>query len=1199
MASSFSSPDSNVQVTLYKPESHPTNAIRTNKYTWLNFLPLNLWEQFSQLGNFYFLVVAGLQCIKSISNTNGQPLTLIPLAFVIGVGMIKDIFEDWKRKQSDENQNNHAAERQEREEHFLIQFKDIRPGMLLRVKEGAPVPADCLLLASATEGHCFVETANLDGEANLKKKDSILKEGEWEPIRRGDVTLQLECEQPTVDLYSFQGFLKLKGEVRGVGINSLLLRGTSVQQTPWVLCMAVYVGHDTRALKNSRSARFKASNVDIILSRIVIKTFACQIMICSVLAMAGAIWATEYREKSWYLGPSASIGFGASIVSFIQRLGAWILNTNTLVPISLIVTLTGVKFIQGIFLGWDDRCGSGGRKAEVHTSQVIESFGQVTHVFSDKTGTLTKNLMEYKACSCAGKIYGLSEQAGPQIQAAHVTFKEQEFLADLSNEDKQEKMGNFLLCHALCHTVEASAGAFSPGPGEDAADVHRAPYSASSPDELALVCMARSVGVEFRKAAEGRSHLKITRKEPLLPLKAACGWTPSSESMLAVDFLALCDFDNDRKRMSVVVRYPNGKIILLVKGADTNVLPLCKRSTSQEIILCERHLLEFATQGLRTLCLAYAELEEERFLNWNALYEEAKAEISEERTRKVQGLAAQLEEESQLTLLGATAIEDRLQDEVPETIQRMRDAGIRVWVLTGDKVETAISIGNSCRLLTEDMDDRVILNTDGGELSEELKVVKLLSSPAMIISGAALATALEDESLRSLLFEAGQRCRTVLACRVSPKQKADVVQLVKSFEASSVTLSIGDGANDVSMIVTAHVGVGLSGKEGAQAAHASDVAISEFRLLSRLLFVHGREGYRRTCIVILYNFYKNMLLVFPTIIAAGWSASSGQGVFSPVLIQVYNVLYTQVPICLYGVTDKAAQDLEQLEKDPKGYAPCSLSGYILFAWAMAAACQAILILSIYPNDFVIRASSGGVELNDIGSSGDIRFIWVVMGVNLTLTQRQNSWFWWTWIAFPFGIVVLMVSLIATSAGAFSSPVTSGARGVFGAVFFTSNFLRFMLHTTCAMCLFLLVGEPFIRHSEKVHASAAGIWEWLFPVDRGVVLDTPVDIEQPARPDATAGSSEASSSHARPLLLEAREERRPSMSSFQGGHGYSFDKECVLEHTRRGSQGQLSFAVGRASLSGPSAAPATFSAHTLPGTEIEMAPSGAKRRSATG
>jgi phospholipid-transporting ATPase len=342
--------------------------------------------------------------------------------------------------------------------------------------------------------------------------------------------------------------------------------------------------------------------------------------------------------------------------------------------------------------------------------------------------------------------------------------------------------------------------------------------------------------------------------------------------------------------MSAVVRGPDGKIKLYCKGADTVILErLSENNPFVEPTLM--HLEEYATEGLRTLCVAMREIPEDEYARWSQLYDKASTTLVN-RSEELDRAAEMIEQD--MFLLGATAIEDKLQDGVPDTIHTLQEAGIKVWVLTGDRQETAINIGYSCKLLNEEMslivcneenhwDTKNFLEAKLKEISdvknrgEDLEVmiqvahfrlsfflftdlfcVCLLQPLALVIDGRALTFALEKD-IEKILFDLAVLCKAVVCCRVSPLQKALVVKLVKKY-THAILLAIGDGANDVSMIQAAHVGIGISGVEGLQAARSADFAISQFRFLKKLLLVHGAWSYQRLSKMIFYYFYKNVAL---------------------------------------------------------------------------------------------------------------------------------------------------------------------------------------------------------------------------------------------------------------------------------------------------------------------------------------------------
>jgi phospholipid-translocating ATPase len=387
------------------------------------------------------------------------------------------------------------------------------------------------------------------------------------------------------------------------------------------------------------------------------------------------------------------------------------------------------------------------------------------------------------------------------------------------------------------------------------------------------------------------------------------------------------EFNSTRKRMSAIIRMPDNKIILYCKGADSMIYSRLKRGEQSELRRSTaEHLEMFAREGLRTLCIAQKVLGEEEYQTWNREHEIAAAAITD-REDKLESVSDLIERD--LTLLGGTAIEDRLQEGVPDTIALLADAGIKLWVLTGDKVETAINIGFSCNLLNNDM-ELIVLKIEDEQISsaeeeldkhlasfnmtgsdEELVAAKKTHEPpapthAIVIDGDSLKLVL-DEQLRQKFLLLCKQCKSVLCCRVSPAQKAAVVSMVKS-GLDVMTLSVGDGANDVAMIQEADVGVGIAGEEGRQAVMSADYAIGQFRFLQRLVLVHGRWSYRRLGETIANFFYKNIVWTFTIFWYQIFCNFDMTYLYDYTYILLFNLAFTSLPVIFMGVLDQDVSD---------------------------------------------------------------------------------------------------------------------------------------------------------------------------------------------------------------------------------------------------------------------------------------------------
>ncbi|XP_036854505.2 phospholipid-transporting ATPase VD isoform X4 [Manis javanica] len=456
-------------------------------------------------------------------------------------------------------------------------------------------------------------------------------------------------------------------------------------------------------------------------------------------------------------------------------------------------------------------------------------------------------------------------------------------------------------------------------------------YEAESPDEAALVYAARAY----------RCTLQSRTPEQVIVDFAALG-------PLTFQLLHILPFDSVRKRMSVVVRHPlSNQVVVYTKGADSVIMELLSVASpdgaslgNQETMIrgrTQKHLDEYAERGLRTLCIAKRVMSDTEYTEWLRNHFLAETSID---NREDLLLESAMRLENKLTLLGATGIEDRLQEGVPESIEALHEAGIKIWMLTGDKQETAVNIAYACKLLAPE-DKLFILNTQSkdacemlmGTILKELQKKNPVSAkqaslsedlhqpPAaqdsglqagLIITGKTLEFALQ-ESLQRQFLELTACCQAVVCCRATPLQKSEVVKLVRN-HLRVMTLAIGDGANDVSMIQVADVGIGISGQEGMQAVMASDFAVSQFKHLSKLLLVHGHWCYTRLSNMILYFFYKNVAYVNLLFWYQFFCGFSGTSMTDYWVLIFFNLLFTSAPPVIYGVLEKdvSAETLMQL-----------------------------------------------------------------------------------------------------------------------------------------------------------------------------------------------------------------------------------------------------------------------------------------------
>ncbi|KAJ3071112.1 hypothetical protein HDU98_005824 [Podochytrium sp. JEL0797] len=1006
------------------------NTVRTARYTVIDFIPKQLLAQFSKVANIYFFIVSMLQIIPGVSPT-GRFTTIFPLSFFVLVSMIKEAYDDFFRYKQDAAENNspvqrlvvsgpglvprgsmmrrftqrgstptgaspgsgpaptavgaHAGIEMQQlvnpasirgksglhvGEWEQIHCKDIRVGDVILIRDREFIPADMVVIwASNDDGVCFVETSNLDGETNLKQRQAlkVTADAICDVNSMANFRARIHTEGPSGDLYNFDGFLQDdEGNRYPLTPNQLLQRGATLRNTKEIFGVAVFTGEESKIRMNSYAPpSTKMSHLGRITNKVIVMILCSLLLFSALGTMAYALWDTHERKdgfgfvRHWYLIDKS----GYALIFF-----TFLILFNAFIPISLYVTMEVVKIFQVYFMMNDLAMYDAERDipAQANTSSLNEDLGQVQYVFSDKTGTLTENVMEFRVFSVAGKSIThpacpprtdgsldvapiLEELAGAKSRGEELTPSQNETFC-------------FLEAMALCHTVIPDLTANELPPFQSNEKLPASPptaqsivYQSSFADEVAIVNAARDMSFVYKARTPTTLTLNILNQ-------------PADTEY---ELLNIVEFSSDRKRMSAIYRYPDGRIILLTKGADNVILERLKSDKTlspEELRLNAKTLADvnaFSTEGLRTLLYAHRVLDPAAYSTWAKKYAEATTAISN-RADLVAGVAEELERG--LTLLGATAIEDKLQEGVPETIESLRRANIRVWMLTGDKTETAINIGRTCNLIKKDthfmlLKDDTILSYSQQASSEIAAIQSWIDDSTktflamkrenpdchiVVTVEGRLLFKLEKHLLASPETATFERLvdlliatDNVICCRFSPAQKALLVRKVKdrlhnqhstpggaspllqelggpqptTFERiistlmlrprqSGVTLAVGDGANDIPMLLCAHVGIGITGREGLAASRASDYSIAKFRFLQPLLFVHGRWSYVRISLFILGTLYKNITFYGTQLIFQFWCGYSGTSLYEQWTLSLNNVMFTSLPVMVIGIFEK-------------------------------------------------------------------------------------------------------------------------------------------------------------------------------------------------------------------------------------------------------------------------------------------------------
>lgn len=748
----------------------------------------------------------------------------------------------------------------EKNENKLIKSQNIKTGDLLLLKKGQRVPADCaLVFTTDPDGIVFMKTDQLDGETDWKVREamrstqikvqdknqnefnfsnngqgsrpnamsSLKKSGAFDrghslveknsllnlPLFSSlfEYQWRLKIEPPNDRIYEFNGMCSDENSImEPLRISNIVLANMSVASTD-ILVIVIYVGKETKMSQNSKTSIEKFGKTDQDMNNAFITIFFICLILSTLMFLISGIW----NSSQWKTELLRIFLLLSSILPFMLKLNSDIAKLYYSYSIQEDQSIAGTI---------------------VRNRQIPEELGRVEYLLCDKTGTLTKNEMLFKQLITFAETYGMENMELIENELADfydIQFEQKSrFLTEESdskekepraerfytqsrtfrkklNKEERRILIDAILAMLLCNNVSPSF------------TNNVRILQASSPDEVSLVEYAESLGFEI-----------VSRKLDSLVLKLP------NEKTQSFKILQNFPFSSERKRMGIILKnIETNEIKFLMKGADSIMQTFFDEKS--QIHISEKSTL-LSNQGLRTLVVGQRTISESEYEQFKIKMLEAQNNL---KLRTLMEEKCVNEIEKNLEFLCVTGVEDLLQENVKQVISSIREAGINVWLLTGDKLETAKCIAVSTGFKNYQQRFHEIIDGDEESIMKRLREFNPVN--ALVVSGDCLEKILKTPSLNDEFFANSLFAKSVILCRCAPKQKAEIALIIKN-RFSKVVAAIGDGGNDVGMIQSASIGIGIEGREGLQASLASDYSITDFQNVLQLFLWHGRMSFVRT-----------------------------------------------------------------------------------------------------------------------------------------------------------------------------------------------------------------------------------------------------------------------------------------------------------------------------------------------------------------
>ncbi|KAJ5253978.1 hypothetical protein N7524_011158 [Penicillium chrysogenum] len=1015
-------PPREVLVGQYQATKYPANVVSNAKYTPWSFLPRTLYNEFSFFFNIYFLLVALSQVIP-VLRIGYMSSYIAPLAFVVSISLGKEALDDIGRRRRDAEAN--------AEEYCTITLgrsnamevtkksRDLKVGDVLKVRKNQRFPADVVILKSISNdsgtprhslteepvpgassdllepgqgssgptnhttsksgedienspaGDTFIRTDQLDGETDWKLRlPSVMSQS----LPLSDLgRLQITASAPDKRVNEFMGTIglgpptgfydahvdKSSGSPNNEGMPGPVENQSApltIDNTAWAntvlasntitYAVIIYTGSQTRASLSTSASRSKIGLLELEINNLT--KILCALTFTLSIVLVGLERFQPTNDKKWYVA-----------------IMIYLILFSTIIPMSLRVNLDMAKSVYGRFIERDkDIPGT-----VVRTSTIPEDLGRIEYLLSDKTGTLTQNEMELKkihvgtvsyANEAMEEVASFIRQAfafsGNTLTTPSTVFGTQagHATAPRTRREIGSRVRDIILALALCHNVTPTTEE------EDGRKVTN--YQASSPDEIAIIRYTEEVGLKL--AYRDRQSIVLES-------------TDSKQVVVRARILDIFPFTSDSKRMGIIVQFQQNENVLesgkddseiwfYQKGADTVMRTIVAAND-----WLDEETTNMAREGLRTLVVGRKRISVQQYQEFSTKYKQASLSFQGRDTGMAKVVSEYLEQD--LELSGVTGVEDRLQRDVKSSLELLRNAGVKIWMLTGDKVETARCVAISAKLVSRGQYIHTVTKvTDKSTAQETLDFLRNKTDCCLLIDGESLNLMLGQ--FKTAFISVAVLLPAVVACRCSPTQKAEIADLIRQHTKKRVCC-IGDGGNDVSMIQAADVGIGIVGKEGRQASLAADFSITQFHHLTKLLVWHGRNSYKRSAKLAQFIMHRGLIISVCQTMYSIASHFDPKGLFINWLMVGYATVYTNAPVFSLAFDRDVDEHLANLYpelykelKTGKSLSYRSFFGWVLISVYQGAVIQGLsqILLDTITGPRLISLSFTALVLNELG-----------------------------------------------------------------------------------------------------------------------------------------------------------------------------------------------------------------------------------------